>query len=343
MEKTTGNYNGLDLGKFIMAILVVSIHTHPLADCANRLLYAIWANLSPMAVPFFFVTTSWLFFNREDDIYSEKCREDLRKRICHFGFLYILWEILYLPCILTGYYRAGGSLAFNTVDYIRKFILVGSNYYSSQFWFLLAMVYMLIVLLLFLKWRLSLNKIFIISCLFYGIGTIINHLIEIRPDGASGILWLLVRYFSSLCNESIVLARFIYIALGMIMAKRHTVLTKGKIALFFVIGVLGRTIVPGWYLLESVALLLEVIAVFQLFMQLDLGSHPIYKKLRESSMVLYYTHFYFIFLYELVFHDFSQSGWKLFGICLLCCLLFSALVIRLKQNHSFRWLKTMFG
>lgn len=343
MEKTGANYNGLDLGKFIMAVLVVSIHTHLMADCSNRILYAIWANLSPMAVPFFFVTTSWLFFKSRDDIYSEKCREDLRKRICHFVFLYIVWEIIYLPCILTGYCRDGNSLFFNIADYIRKLVFVGSNYYSSQFWFLLAMIYLLIVLLILLKWRMSCNKIFAISCLFYVTGTIINHLIEIRPDEPSGGLWLFIRYFSSLCNESKVLANFIYITLGMIMARRRMILSKGKIALFFVIGVLGRVMFPEWYLLGSMAMLFEVIAVFQIFLQLGLKNRAIYKKLRESSMVLYYSHFYFIFLYELVFHDFSQSGWKLFAICLSCCLLFSIFIIWLKKYQPFSWLKKVCG
>lgn len=343
MERQQMNYNGLDLGKFIMAILVVSIHTHPMADCSDYMLNAIWSNISSLAVPFFFVTTSWLFFSKEADIYSEKCREDLRKRICHFILLYILWEIIYMPCVLVGYYRNGYSMLFNAVDYIRKFIFVGSNYYSSQFWFLLSMIYSLILILLFLKWRLPLSKIFIISCFFYVIGVTVNHLIEIRPDDAGGMLWLPIRYFSSLCNGSTVLPRFIYIVLGMVMATRHIMLSKSKIALLFVIGVLGQIIFSKQYLLDSIAMLFEVIAAFQFFLQLRLGSKPMYRKCREISVVLYYMHFYFIFFYELVFGDFSQSGIKLFVTCLLCCLVFSGLVIRLKQYRSFRWMRTLFG
>lgn len=343
MNLETVHYSGLDVGKFIMAVLVIAIHTHPMADCSNAFLIFLYTNLSFLAVPFFFVTTSWLFFIRENDIYSEKCRENLKKRIFHFIMLYILWEIIYLPCVLIGYYRNGYSAVFNILDYIRKLIFVGSNYYSSQFWFLLSLIYTLIILLFLLKMKLPLNRIFMISSLFYIIGLTINHLIEIRPDDASGILWLSISYISSLCNESSVLPWFIYVVLGMIMAKRHILLSKSKIAVFFAIGILGRAMFFQWYLLYYIAALFEVIAVFQLFLQLRLEDKYIYRKCRESSMVLYYTHFYFIFFYELVFQDLSQSGIKLFTTCLLCCVALSGLVIRLKQYYPCRWLKRLFG
>lgn len=39
------NMNGLDLGKFLMAICVVAAHTHPLINCENRIIMTIYNNI----------------------------------------------------------------------------------------------------------------------------------------------------------------------------------------------------------------------------------------------------------------------------------------------------------
>lgn len=343
MERQQTNYNGLDLGKILMAMIVVAMHTHPLADCSNQIVLRVWDNIKSVAVPFFFVTTSWLFFSCRDDIYSKKCMEDLRKRIFYFIRLYVLWEIVYLPCVLWGYCHNGYSLIFNVVDYVRKFLFVGSNYYSSQFWFVLTMIYSLVILYIFLKRKFSLSKIFIISCLLLAVGSTMNYLIKIKPDSASGLLWTFVSCFSSMCTGSTVFPRFIYIVLGMIMAKRRIILSKAAMLICLMVGIWGQLMFFDGYILYDLAILIEVIVVFQIFLQLRLHDHFIYRKLRELSVVMFYTHFYFIFLYELIFRKPLPTGLKGYGVCLLCCLILTSVVIYLKKYRQFRWLKMLFG
>ena len=55
MNKLDEKYNQIDLFKFIMAIIVVAIHTGPLINCKNELLITIYNNITKLAVPFFFI------------------------------------------------------------------------------------------------------------------------------------------------------------------------------------------------------------------------------------------------------------------------------------------------
>lgn len=339
------NYNGLDLGKFLMAILVVAIHTGPLINCKNEMVLRIYSNINSLAVPFFFITTSWLFFVKRTDIYSDECMKALRKRIYHFIRIYVIWELIYFPCVLFGgYFQNGHATVYNVADYFRKFIFVGSNYYSNQFWFLLSMIYMLIICYIFLKWKLPIKKIWILSIFLYVIGFTINYFISIKPDSEIGG-WLFIRYFTSLCNESTVFPYFIYIVIGMIMAKQGIEFSKKRIVFCILIGVLFDILLPNSFFAPALRRLFETVAVFQIFMQMKLNDRSIYIKFREASMVLYYTHFFFIFLYELTLNQLSSycKGFRIFGVCLLCCIVLSMILDYLKKYPQFRWINVVFG
>lgn len=338
---TGQNNHGVDLGKLLMAILVVAIHTKPLINVEIPFVLRVYQNITQLAVPFFFVSTSYLFFIRKNDIYSSSCIEGIYKRIYHFIRLYIIWEIIYLPCILYAYCHNEHNFVFNMADYARKFFFVGSNYYSNQLWFLLSMIYILIIFSIILKCKLGIKKILTFSVICYIIGTMINHYIAANTE--FGLVNLFLRYFTSLCNKSTVLIYFLYISLGMVIAKHHVVLSKSKLAVCFCIGFLCEILLPDHPLLITLVKPFEVIAVFQFFMQLQLKDSPVYIKFRESSIVLYYAHFWFIFLYEQIFHAKAANGTLLFTICLLCCTLLAVIAMHLRKHPRFRWINTVFG
>ena len=338
---TGQNNNGLDLGKLLMAILVVAIHTKPLINLEIPFILRAYQNITQLAVPFFFVSTSYLFFIRKNDIYSSSCIEGLYKRINHFIRLYIIWEIIYFPCILYAYYHNEHNFVFNMADYARKFFFVGSNYYSSQLWFLLSMIYILIIFSFILKYKLGIKKILAFSVICYIIGAIINQYITTNTE--IRLINLFLGYFVSLCNKSTVLIYILYISLGMVMAKHHVVLSKSKLVVCFCIGFLCEILLPGHPLLITLVKPFEVIAVFQFFMQLHLNDSPVYIKLRKSSTVLYYAHFWFIFLYELIFNVTAANGPLLFTICLLCCTLLAIIAMHLRERPRFRWIDIVFG
>ncbi len=56
-------YQGIDVLKFIMAILVISLHIYPFTDINETLNYYTINWFSRLAVPFFFVCTGFFIFS----------------------------------------------------------------------------------------------------------------------------------------------------------------------------------------------------------------------------------------------------------------------------------------
>lgn len=63
----------VDLVKFIMAIFVVAIHTHPYTCIENANLSFFIQKLISLSVPFFFVASGFFLWRKMDDaIYTDK-------------------------------------------------------------------------------------------------------------------------------------------------------------------------------------------------------------------------------------------------------------------------------
>lgn len=119
------NIEILDVAKFVMSIMVVGIHT--LGKYGNYPLFRI-------AVPLFFMISSYLFFSS-----SEK-RGNIQylKKFCIRNIkLYSFWFVMLMPIfLLMGGYLTG-NLLFNTFKIIIK-IFFGSTFAAS--WYISALV-----------------------------------------------------------------------------------------------------------------------------------------------------------------------------------------------------------
>lgn len=81
----------IDIMKFLMAILVVGIHTSPFS-------FKIWLDrgfgiITRLCVPFFFATSAYYFFLRE---------RSLKSYLLRILELYVIWSLIYLPFDITG-------------------------------------------------------------------------------------------------------------------------------------------------------------------------------------------------------------------------------------------------
>ena len=61
MKTQKNNYTNLDIAKFICALLVVVIHTDPLADVANEMNFFLVNILARVAVPLFLLCQGSFF------------------------------------------------------------------------------------------------------------------------------------------------------------------------------------------------------------------------------------------------------------------------------------------
>lgn len=90
MVKNYRQYTSIDLFKFIFAIIVVMIHTTPFMDISETYSWYFSNTFCNFAVPFFFVASGFLFFDKLD---GEKGNEKqrLKKYITHILKMYVVW------------------------------------------------------------------------------------------------------------------------------------------------------------------------------------------------------------------------------------------------------------
>lgn len=147
-------YNAIDLAKFIMAIVVVAIHTHPLEYCSNGHILALYNNITPLAVPFFFLTSGFLLGNKmQNEPFSLANSGLIMGYAKKTVRLYLKWIILYLPLTVVDYWLTGYSLKNGIALYIYHLVTKGGHHWSGQLWYLLSMIYALLFVWLLIRWK----------------------------------------------------------------------------------------------------------------------------------------------------------------------------------------------
>lgn len=101
-------YSMVDILKFISAIMIVAIHTQPFLGHQDSIFYYPYAYLKCFAIPFFFVSSSFLFFSK---FFSTGERNEqisyYKKWIKRIGGLYFVYSVInvgiYIPFSGGGY------------------------------------------------------------------------------------------------------------------------------------------------------------------------------------------------------------------------------------------------
>ena len=283
------HYYGLDFGKIIAAILVVSIHTVPLVKYRGTWIYKLWDIVSSLAVPFFFVCTGFFI--------GMKLKKDgvelLKKRAISFAKIYLLLTICYLPLTIYKYVIDGESLIKNLLYFFRGLILYGNHGWSWQLWYLLCASYSLFLLYFLYKKE---KYIWFITIILFVIGTFLT----VRPNIESIIpeMDLFYKVHKMIFWNGRMLLGPVYIWMGIkfndLKTPRKSV---GLIALLicFVLCVFGDDIIWKNMLLVMVFLLFSILVSFEggdTFGELHF---------RQASSYIYYIHMYFVFLAQSVF------------------------------------------
>jgi serine/alanine racemase len=138
-------YYWLDVVKFILSFLVIAIHIGPFTSYNSVLNYFFCEVLARIAVPFFFISSAFLFYVREKKI----------KRYCLNCYrMYVVWTIVYLPL----YFIKFSELTI--CDRIKSFFVYGTY---THLWYLLACS--IAPLVLFILEKITNPKICLIICI----------------------------------------------------------------------------------------------------------------------------------------------------------------------------------
>lgn len=122
-----------DAGKLILSLMVAAIHINPIGGEISVLRYPILR----IAVPMFFLMSSYLFFLRVDGKNEEKRKDILKKYVLRNLKLYLSYFLLLLPVTLMVRRYFEVSLLSGFADMVRGFVF-GSTWIAS--WFLMAQV-----------------------------------------------------------------------------------------------------------------------------------------------------------------------------------------------------------
>ena len=156
---TRRNYTNLDLAKFVCGLLVVIIHTEPLADCAPEINFFFVNILARVAVPLFFVMSGFFLFGpmQYENSRLSACAENINRVIRYWkkiALLYGGWSLIYLLFIKIPMWYATGWWGLHVIkDAVVSILFVGTHYHL---WYLLALLYA--VPLLFLLQRILHRK-----------------------------------------------------------------------------------------------------------------------------------------------------------------------------------------
>ncbi|MBQ0164440.1 MAG: acyltransferase [Bacteroidales bacterium] len=339
MQKINYLYNGggkYDILKITLAVLIVALHTRPLSNDFQPILR--------LAVPIFFIMTSFFFYNKVKDLGKEETNAALGKFVCRNLLLYLFWFIVLIPVTLYRHNWFDSGIVMGLARMIRSF-LFGSTFAAS--WFITSSV-IAVTLTTFISRRCKNVWLLILSLLAYlfcSLDANYHHLICAAPqiEKAFGLyhLALGVPYISFP-------SALVWIVMGKIIAEhqvkisarfRYTALLIA-FALLFVEHYIGYQ--KGWILDDDCYLFLLIVCPLIFIVISQYTVHPRHDMLmRKMSTMIYCSHLSLLTIIELCFSHYGieANRWLLFLLCLASAFCLSCLILWLEEKRKIKILK----
>ena len=319
--------DSLDVVKFCMALFIVAIHLRPLQGYPQ--LERLMQPVEACAVPFFFITSSFLFFRKNLSASATGLWSAFRKFALRIGRLYLFWFTVYLPYMLVRPDGYAHLVPSQWASRLFKDVFFGSTFRGS--WFLSALLLSMLTIICLTRIQRT-RTVWIIPLLIHAA---VNGFIP----GISFYEFPNL-HFTLLNALWWVTAGYLLAASG---AEAHTahMSPKGK-------ALLGAVCLLFW-LAEGVSgirflssfLLPVLITAWALC--LKLRHRAVYQKLRTMSILFYLTHFaYATLLFRHIAtatHDNPLWGLAGYTGALIFCLACSLVLTRLEKIRGLKWLR----
>ena len=322
------DYTGVDLLKFIMALLVVMIHVKP--NTHSEVLTAIFNPLMSIAVPTFFVLSSVFIFNKLQGGGKHLLTYCRRLVILYFcWFIIDIWFIIFKRPYITEGFPDG------LIQLFKDFIFA-TTYPGS--WFISALL--VSVCLVYLFEKISGKTITLLITLVL---SVYFKSIELFPDS-----WhCLYDWYSENFRKDITLsfpANMIWISIGSIIGSKLDLIARYKkqiliintiicfICYFFQIIFYSSFIVN--YLL--------VPAICAIAFSIDLGHETVLKRLRNYSILIFFAHFSIAGKMNLFCHFVGDSlitNWIYYIIVVFASIAFAAVILDLEKKPHLHFLR----
>ncbi len=335
------SFNMVDLMKFIMAILVVIIH-RPIFPADNNFINYMSGNIvCAIAVPFFFIASSFFFF--KSALASEQSKGKLTAFLKRIFTLYLLWTIIYLPCIFvknhTGHYDEI-TIKFIIGEIIRLIYNFFFDCSFVHFWYLTTL--MLSVAVVYLLYKKFSFKATIISCLCITVLWYIFTFASETIPVCSSVYDLIPTLFKNTLGKGLLCT-----SAGLFSVKYYTSISK---KMSYVLCALSAVcmLFTGYFtysnnhsLLWALCYFFVVFTSFSIFilcLKIKLKPSPVYQKLRAYSILIYFSHLLLLseaynYVAEITgFAVLRDSNILQFIITAVFALLFSACILFLQKK-----------
>lgn len=324
--KSENHYRFIDIFKFFCSFLIIGIHTAPFGELG--ILDSAFGVLTRIAVPFFFVSSSFFLFKKE---FSWSRIARYCKRLL---LLYVVYSLFYVI-----YELATGQ--FFLRFFLVKFFFSG----YQQLWFLQQSVIAVLVISLFIRLFKNPRLLYILSAAFYVIGVFVFTLSPISTK-----IPLVQSYHSSflygiIFERSWIFYAVPYMAIGYYFAQNGFCTKKiSAIGIAVSLFLLIAESFIGVYIIHvtSTVLWLSVLPlsffIFSMVAQINLKGNYNVIFLRKSSTLIYCIHLLIVFILE----SFGINHMILFISTSVLSFLYSVIVIKLSSLRYLRFLKILY-
>ena len=343
-------YPGVDLVKFIAALLVVAIHISPVASYGKEIDFFLRNYFARIAVPYFFVASGFFLFGKIS--FSAFDKQVVFSYIKRIFRMYVIWTAIYTPWILKNKIFASKQGIFAaTADFIREFIFVG----FWQFWYLNALIVATLIIAVCLQFKVSLKNIIVLAGMLYVVGLIPEtYTLFLDPIRNVEPIWHILKIIQTVITTTRngVFDGFLFVSIGMIIAHGTVKISFRKASVGFLFSMallLIEAIVleyHHWAKDYNMYLFLVPSAVFLFYMSITIPikSRPLYKNLRELSVLVFCLHTFinpFVSTGLEIFFKVNNSLVRYTGtVCLT--LIVSGCIICLSKGERFKWLKSLY-
>ena len=264
-------YPGLDLLKFILALLIIAAHCNLAAE--SSLLKELIGKITSIAVPLFFAISSFLFFGKIDQMEEAGQRPYLNKTIKRLLILFILWYALMFPMTWQRFWRLA------TLKESVYAILLSCSF--NGYWFIKALIINTILLFLCRRGKglVVFSAIALLVYLFWSYNYVYEYVsIPFSP-------YYSFYYHTAYFCSGALLARY-YDKLSLIR------IPSGILIIIYLVVLLGSFFMP----IGPIYRLISVFLIFPVFERMSIQCDSLFT-FRKMSIILYMVQFLLIWLY----------------------------------------------
>lgn len=335
-------YNGIDLFKFIFSFFVVMIHLMPLSALGNKYQF-ISEVITRIAVPFFFCASGFLLKNKLDNnVNGASNNKIVLQYIIRILMLYLIWTIIYLPCIIFWYINDEETI----LGFIKKSIFDGTY---LHLWYLPALsVAIIFVYVLYNKT----NAVITISITagLYIIGLFDHSWYNLFDNQY-------VHKVIDIYDEIFITSRngiffgAIFIAIGFFVKDYRLNLKKSIygciVSWLFVF--IEMYIYRKFHIFRTIetTVFIAVLAffIFNLALNIQLKDSTKYKIIRNAGTLIYFGHCWVDFTFSIVQYNILHRTFNSlvrFGYTIAITVPLAFLVVFLQKKKGLKWLNKLY-